>query len=565
MRSSRRGLLVVSDTEFEPWYQLHPDRLTWELEQFERHNLEATVSYGGRYLAITTELPVVGEPVEITAIYPDDYPYFEPTVRAPKLLLVRHQDPVGLNFCLLEDSDRDWDPTRSAAELIGRNLRALLRASAVGQDVVSKGEADMPEPTSAQFSYSDDGVVLVTEPFLGRDLGASHGAMIVARGSSRIRLLLSAEGIGEISGSLAARFVTSDTGVRGRWVALDTPPRPKPDGVDQWRGIVEAVEAVDPTAMSRLARRLKGNRKLGSAQMLVGLSFLEEGPARGEQRRNWLFVEIVQRRGQAPAPRKFLASQALSEGERIRRIPQLAGLRSAHMIVIGAGSVGAPVALELAKAGVGRLDLVDNDSYDVNNAVRHVLGTSHAGEPKSEAVAAMCCELNPFCDVYAHAVAIGDREARGLVNRLLQSATLVIDTTGAQTVGRFLTERARALGVPLVVSGLTAASHGADVLVVRPEGPCLDCFSLAQERQLVPRPPEGPRSTVTPIGCRHPAFSGAGFEATELAAVTARLAVRVSRLTEYPPSDVNWVVINFRKDPHYEAGFLDVRPCGGHD
>src|SRR5206468_10639955 len=106
--------------------------------------------------------------------------------------------------------------------------------------------------------------------------------------------------------------------------------------------------------------------------------------------------------------------------------------------------------------------------------------------------------------------------------RLISDVDAVVDTTGSLAVARVLARRCREHQRPLLVCGLTNASHGAEVLVVRPNGPCPDCFILAQQDGTIPEPPAGPRSRVTPIGCTSPAFSGAGFEATEAAAVVSR-------------------------------------------
>jgi molybdopterin/thiamine biosynthesis adenylyltransferase len=226
--------------------------------------------------------------------------------------------------------------------------------------------------------------------------------------------------------------------------------------------------------------------------------------------------------------------------------------------VIGAGSLGAPVACELAKAGTGRLDIFDCDDYDLNNTVRHVLGGEMAGEPKAEAVADHCARLNPFAEVHAHNLCLGNSDkAHARLDELLADASLVIDTTGAATVARFLAEKTRARGVKLIVAGLTAASYGADLFVIAADGPSLDRFLEAQADGLIDQPPEGEPSEVTPIGCRDPAFTGAGFEAAELAAITVRAAVRATALTEYPDSASNWIVLNFRGEPHYQEGQLE--------
>src|SRR5205085_6145536 len=132
-----------------------------------------------------------------------------------------------------------------------------------------------------------------------------------------------------------------------------------------------------------------------------------------------------------------------------------------------------------------------------------------------------------------------------------------MDTTGATTVARYLAAKTGEAGVPLLVAGLTAASRGGDLFVVQSDGPSFEQFLEAQqEGGPIPSPPSGEPSEVTPIGCRDPAFTGAGFEATELAAITARAAIRATELTDYPSTGANWIVVSFRSDPHYTEGRL---------
>ena len=112
---------------------------------------------------------------------------------------------------------------------------------------------------------------------------------------------------------------------------------------------------------------------------------------------------------------------------------------------------------------------------------------------------------------------------------------------------------------------MTAASYGGEVFVVS-GGPCFDCFVGAQERGEIPQPPAGERSAVTPIGCRHPAFAGAGFEATELAAIAARTAVRGDGRNRLRPLDANWIIVDFRGGDHYRQGAIDVQgDCPKHE
>lgn len=535
------------------WYEVEPQRLRWELEEFARHGVAAEVSHDlERRLVVSAEVMYSGSPLEIVVTYPHGYPFFPPSISSRELILPRHQHRATRSFCLLEDPLRDWLPWESAGRLVGSDLRRLLRDSERGAEAVLEGEADMAEPVSAMFPYCDR-VVLVSDHFFVHNLSTSGGAMEVARGSEQLHALISAKGIGAIDQALLDRIVGDGAPHKlyGRWLALDVPPAPEA-GVD---GLVRAIDEADSRPLTKLAALAR--RKPKAAAVLVGITFLEQGPTRDEERRTWLFVDIQQRRD-GHRTVDLLRAQAVTREERHRRTPELRLLGDAHVAIIGAGSVGAPLALELAKAGVGSLDVVDFDRYDVNNAVRHVLRVQVAGQSKAQAVARECSNLNPFLDAHGRSIRIGDSmAAEALLATLLETATVVVDSTGSEFVTRYLAARCRAAGTTFIVCGLTSASHGADVFVIGRDGPCLECFLLAQTEGHIAAPPQGPKSVVTPIGCSHPAFSGAGFEATELAALVARAVVRETHLTDYTPSSTNWITVSFRSEPHYREGHLD--------
>jgi molybdopterin/thiamine biosynthesis adenylyltransferase len=549
----------------DAWFDRDPDRLQWELDEFARHALEVEVDTGSlseRRLMVTVVggLAFRGEPTRVAVAFPSEYPHFEPLVFAESKLMDRHQDPLGLNFCLLEDPARDWHPARSAGQLVGTVLRRLLSDTEAGTGNVREGETDMAEPLSEFFLYAPNSIVLVPEPFLAVELPVTSGELTLAGRDDGFRILSTAAGIGDADPRLVRMFIGSPNLVRGRWVSLDTVTPGSPPG----SALLEAVEAADPTLEARLSSRLTANWRLPFVERVLGVTFLEEGPTRDEVRRTWVFADVTKSRSGETRIRRFLRAQALTVAERQRRIPDLAGLDLARIVVVGAGSLGAPVAVELAKAGVGRLDLIDHDAYDVNNSVRHLMEVARAGEDKSELVGERCRGLNPFVDVHVHSWKLGSSGTDGLLSELLSGAAAVVDTTGSQNVGRLLSDRCRAAQVPLVVVGLTAGSYGGEIFVVD-QGPCIDCFIQAQARGELPEPPAGPRSVVTPIGCRHPAFSGSGFEATELAAIATRTVIRATNATPYPPLDANWIILGFRGEEHYREGLIPIgATCTAH-
>ncbi|MDE3097625.1 MAG: ThiF family adenylyltransferase, partial [Chloroflexota bacterium] len=74
-------------------------------------------------------------------------------------------------------------------------------------------------------------------------------------------------------------------------------------------------------------------------------------------------------------------------------------LHASSAMVVGLGNVGGPAALELARAGVGRLLLVDRDEVAPENASRGIFCACDAGLPKAVAAAARIAELVPGVQV----------------------------------------------------------------------------------------------------------------------------------------------------------------------
>ena len=74
----------------------------------------------------------------------------------------------------------------------------------------------------------------------------------------------------------------------------------------------------------------------------------------------------------------------------------IAKLRKSHVLVVGLGGVGAYAAEQLARAGIGKLTLVDGDVVNVTNRNRQLLALqSTLGRPKAEVMAERIRDINP--------------------------------------------------------------------------------------------------------------------------------------------------------------------------
>lgn len=68
-------------------------------------------------------------------------------------------------------------------------------------------------------------------------------------------------------------------------------------------------------------------------------------------------------------------------------------------VIIGCGSVGSLVALELARAGVGRFFLIDMDILGYHNLCRHQCGIQDVGKFKTTAVKERILQINPTAQI----------------------------------------------------------------------------------------------------------------------------------------------------------------------
>ena len=78
-------------------------------------------------------------------------------------------------------------------------------------------------------------------------------------------------------------------------------------------------------------------------------------------------------------------------------------LKNAKVILFGLGGVGGYAAEALARSGIGRIDLVDNDTVSLTNLNRQILAT-HAtvGRPKVEVAAERIRSIDPTIEIHTY-------------------------------------------------------------------------------------------------------------------------------------------------------------------
>ncbi|HSC17662.1 MAG TPA: molybdopterin-synthase adenylyltransferase MoeB [Rhizomicrobium sp.] len=98
--------------------------------------------------------------------------------------------------------------------------------------------------------------------------------------------------------------------------------------------------------------------------------------------------------------------------------PGQARLRSARVLVIGAGGLGSPVILYLAAAGVGTIGILDFDMVSLSNLQRQIAHrTADVGRLKTESAREAALALNPRVRIETHAERLTAENAVALISR----------------------------------------------------------------------------------------------------------------------------------------------------
>ena len=90
-------------------------------------------------------------------------------------------------------------------------------------------------------------------------------------------------------------------------------------------------------------------------------------------------------------------------------------LQAATVAVCGLGGLGSNIAISLARAGVGKLILIDFDSVDVTNLHRQQYKACQVGMPKPEALLANLNEIAPYTEYETHFEKVTAENAEALL------------------------------------------------------------------------------------------------------------------------------------------------------
>jgi len=128
-------------------------------------------------------------------------------------------------------------------------------------------------------------------------------------------------------------------------------------------------------------------------------------------------------------------------------------LKNSKITVIGCGGIGGAAIEMLARMGVGNLQIVDKDSFDVSNINRQLMSSFYSvGKSKTEVTQNTIQSINPFINVESFEGELNESN----VEKIVAGSDLVIDALDNLVSRIILSRCARELEIPF----LHGAIHG---------------------------------------------------------------------------------------------------------
>jgi len=215
-------------------------------------------------------------------------------------------------------------------------------------------------------------------------------------------------------------------------------------------------------------------------------------------------------------------------------------LLDSHVLLVGAGGLGSPVAMYLASAGVGHITIADDDEVDLSNLQRQILHRHNdIGRAKVDSAKDTLISLNPDVRV----TPLQTRIDSGQLASLLDGVDLVVDASD-NFATRFVINKACVKARKPLVSGAAIRMEG-QVSVFIPDNadsPCYRCLYKEGDE---------PDQTCADNGVLAPIVGIIGsVQALEAIKVILGLGTTLcGRLLLFDGLHHEWRSIKLRKDP----------------
>lgn len=192
---------------------------------------------------------------------------------------------------------------------------------------------------------------------------------------------------------------------------------------------------------------------------------------------------------------------------------------SSRAVIVGCGALGSVQADLLARAGVGRLNIIDRDFLELSNLQRQTLFDEQdlaAGLPKAVAAERRLKRINSQIEIEGLVEDLNYSNGE----ELLQGADVILDGTDNFETRFLINDISVKLNIPWIY-GACVGSHGLTMAVLPGEGPCLRC--------LLEQPPAGGETCDTAGVVAPVVYAVAALQAAEALKILAGRRAAVNR------------------------------------
>lgn len=498
--------------------QDQPKRMAFEKRQLEELasnaawlRLEGWGTTKDGEVAVRFQLQLPGRTFDGELVYPDYFPdvpaFVRPRKHGERWSCHQYGGPGVL--CLERGPD-NWHPGVTGADLIESAYRLL------GTEVLREAVPEFPAVTSRHAET------------LGQSI-RSYKFLFVATRSLMMMLKTLAPGtpfaLNTWTTNLGTRWLTAVTvvGGEGGTRIMDVP---EATAMDASKGTGWLLQVQDLSAFGAVPDVASLRDSLGDAWPwpdgnLEGLQLLVLRDAQFAMRAFMVFGSATPVVTECKVL-NFSADQSA-------RLPEaFAKLTGLGVAVVGLGSVGSKIAVSLARSGVKRFVLLDDDVMTPPNLVRNALDWGAVGFEKVDAVAKAIRRVAPDATIFPLHRGVATQENPQLADigiEALSCCNLVVDATANEAAFVTLAAVCKRARIPLVWGEVFAGGTGALMARSRPG---LDADALAMRGHI-----HGVMDTLGPMPDQKARRYGLELDDRVLVAGDAEVSALAASMTQF--------------------------------
>lgn len=151
-------------------------------------------------------------------------------------------------------------------------------------------------------------------------------------------------------------------------------------------------------------------------------------------------------------------------------------LNAKNILLVGCGSIGSILTIELIKFGIDNITVVDNDFISTDNIYRHQLGLNFLAKNKAEAMSEFVKQNYPYTTIIPLNSPIENYLSNSTID--LQDYDLIVSATGSPNTNFYLNNflRGNNIKIPIIYCWNEPYGIGGHSLLVHNESSCYNCL-----------------------------------------------------------------------------------------